>query len=89
MTTPHKWAKEIKAWADGFEIEVKINDAWEIVKTPQWTKFNEYRIKTRHQAVKDAFEAGLEIESYEKFSGKWFNISRPEWNELFEYRIKK
>ena len=46
---PHKWAKEIKAWADGAEIEVKVSgmDRWSNVTAihPQWHEDNEYRIK--------------------------------------------
>jgi hypothetical protein len=47
----HKWHKEIKAWADGAEIEVKNkNDTnkWEtIIKNPMWYTEDwwEYRIK--------------------------------------------
>jgi hypothetical protein len=26
MSKPHKWAKEIKAWADGAEIEWRTNN---------------------------------------------------------------
>jgi hypothetical protein len=42
---PHKWAKEIKAWADGAEIEQKIGETWHQVLTPGWTRDTEYRIK--------------------------------------------
>ena len=47
---PHKWAKEIKAWADGAEIEFRIeggNEEWREIETssPSWHKDNEYRIK--------------------------------------------
>lgn len=48
----HKWAKKIKAWADGAEIEVRcqlINGwtSWMPVEAtnPQWHEDNEYRIK--------------------------------------------
>ena len=50
--TKHKWHKEIKAWADGAEIEVRIPlnngwSAWVLVenKSPQWFNENQYRIK--------------------------------------------
>ena len=42
---PHKWAKEIKAWADGAEIQIKRNNSW---CTESWPSFDvnyEYRIK--------------------------------------------
>lgn len=51
---PHKWAKEIKAWADGAEIEMLETD----VKNPEWIPFEgiwydsihvEYRIKPQQQ----------------------------------------
>ena len=49
---PHKWAKEIKAWADGAEIETRYvsNDGWtnwdETIE-PKWYIEDdiEYRIK--------------------------------------------
>ena len=50
---PHKWAKEIKAWADGAEIEYRWKDQhkkewseWEICYEPKFYYFNyEFRIK--------------------------------------------
>ena len=49
---PHKWAKEIKAWADGAEIEAKFNkwdgwSDWELQKGGfvWFEKEAEYRIK--------------------------------------------
>ena len=44
----HKWHKEIKAWADGAQIQFKIDDEWIDVpddETPEWYEENEYRIK--------------------------------------------
>jgi hypothetical protein len=46
----HKWAKEIKAWADGAEIEFRstLDDIWDDVKgNPLWETREdwEYRIK--------------------------------------------
>lgn len=53
--TQHKWHKEIKAWADGAEIErryLRTDNEWSIwVETdnPSWneTGEDEYRIKTQ------------------------------------------
>jgi hypothetical protein len=50
----HKWHKEIKAWADGKEIEVKWladkNTEWECVVAPNWDATHwEYRIKPQHK----------------------------------------
>jgi hypothetical protein len=50
---PHKWAKEIKAWADGAEIEIRVNTKtvgcdWTAIKQDHdWTPTEgvEYRIK--------------------------------------------
>ena len=41
----HKHAELIKAWADGAEIEVKVNGGWDNAKRPSWAEFTEYRIK--------------------------------------------
>lgn len=47
----HKWHKEIKAWADGAEIEWQnkgsySENAWHICNKPDWHSTNmEYRIK--------------------------------------------
>ena len=44
----HKWHKEIKAWADGAEIEYRIRDGnWHDVgdDPPEWNEYSEYRIK--------------------------------------------
>lgn len=52
MNKPHKWAKEIKAWADGAEIEVKdIRSDWWTIPNPQWLESGdvEYRIKPQEQ----------------------------------------
>ena len=44
----HKWHKEIKAWADGAEIEWKneIGEYWDKCdETPMWNEDTQYRIK--------------------------------------------
>ena len=45
----HKWHKEIKAWADGAEIEFKVNGEgdWKLLKgNPYWECDNDlFRIK--------------------------------------------
>ena len=55
--TRHKWAKEIKAWADGAEIEARNREGynntiaefahWWTIKDPRWETHDdiEYRIK--------------------------------------------
>lgn len=42
---PHKWAKEIKSWADGAEIEYRLGDCWKDCENPVWGEQTEYRIK--------------------------------------------
>jgi hypothetical protein len=55
----HKWHKEIKAWADGAEIEFNLsssNEDWILTKKPNWLADCEYRIKPQTAAkciVKD------------------------------------
>jgi hypothetical protein len=45
----HKWHKEIKAWADGAEIEVydEVGKQWYLLahSSPDWEVSNKYRIK--------------------------------------------
>lgn len=52
MSKPHKWAKEIKAWADGAEIQFRDvpKDDWKDcgkfgIGSPTWNEHKEYRIK--------------------------------------------
>lgn len=76
--TPHKWAKEIKAWADGAEIQYRIKprveggeySAWVTQNNPQWYTgdVSEYRIKPG-QDTKDP-----SIEAFELL--KWVQTNR-------------
>jgi hypothetical protein len=43
--TQHKWHKEIKAWADGAEIELYRAGEWVDCEVPVWGNQSEYRIK--------------------------------------------
>ena len=48
MSTPHKHADIIKAWADGAQIQTKHpdNDKWiDCTATPEWKVYLDYRIK--------------------------------------------
>jgi hypothetical protein len=51
---PHKWAKEIKAWADGAEIQFKLSGDWHNWMynfEPLWDIDEyEYRIKPQPKA---------------------------------------
>ena len=43
---PHKWAKEIKAWADGAEIEyTDIDGCWNLATQPYWDADSVFLIK--------------------------------------------
>jgi len=46
-TVPHKHQHEIKAWADGAQIQARQFDGpWQdCVHSPSWSKFLEYRVK--------------------------------------------
>jgi hypothetical protein len=41
----HKWHQEIKAWADGAEIQFLTEDGWLDAGDPEWNEDSEYRIK--------------------------------------------
>ena len=46
MNKQHKHADLIKAWADGAEIQVKIDDRWkDLACQPAWSPGCEYRVK--------------------------------------------
>jgi hypothetical protein len=47
MSTPHKHAEIIKAWADGYQIEAynPERDSWITVIEPGWFNDIEYRVK--------------------------------------------
>ncbi len=41
----HKWAKEIKAWADGAEIQFLSEGEWSDTDNPEWNIYKQYRVK--------------------------------------------
>ena len=45
----HKWHKEIKAWADGEDVEIRIGKRWVGCNEPVWSEQTEYRIKPQQQ----------------------------------------
>lgn len=49
----HKWHKEIKAWADGAEIEFlsTFTGNFERATTPDWDEDTQYRIKPQPKPV--------------------------------------
>ena len=53
---PHKWAKEIKAWADGADIEYKDSKGeWNNAVAPYWHNELEYRIKPQPKDPRYAY----------------------------------
>ena len=42
---PHKHAEVIKAWADGAEIEIRMEERWYTAHSPTWDISGIYRIK--------------------------------------------
>ena len=50
--TQHKWHKEIKAWADGVEIEACSAGIWFSTDYPNWDVNNEFRIKPQPKQPK-------------------------------------
>jgi hypothetical protein len=44
----HKWHKEIKAWADGADIEALSTDIWFSTDYPAWHS-NDYQFRIKQQ----------------------------------------
>lgn len=94
MTTPHKHAALIKAWADGAQIETFSSGAWRVIGDPCWDPATSYRIEVKPhkwQHLIDAQAAGKVIEA--RLPGKEWEVSSVERGWRFddvdmEYRIK-
>lgn len=95
---PHKWQKEIIAWANGETIQGRYlpqSEDWVDLKNPIWDVENEYRIKPKEekwQKVKDHWEKGGKIQYKAPTTGNWIDLScsrdfKPNWYQL-EWRIK-
>lgn len=83
---PHKWAKEIKAWADGEKIQFMGFDEWVDIagdEVPEWNEFSEYRIKPQPKEpqylyvyrLHNSIETGFTLDKiqeapYAKYIGK-------------------
>jgi hypothetical protein len=70
MSTPHKWSKEIHAWADGAEIQYyePMGNQWLPAEMPSWYEHIEYRIKPDPLAIA--------IEALEKIANDLSTVSR-------------
>lgn len=75
----HKWHKEIKAWADGAEIEILWGDKWIDCSNPHWGENHNYRIKPQPKKPKYLYiysangmgmQLSLEFDSDRKLLGK-------------------
>ena len=73
--SPHKWAKEIIAWANGAKIECRLRDSdvWTLESNPSWFEDVEYRVYDPLIEVREAFDRG------ETIQGRLGNFSI--WND--------
>lgn len=99
MSKPHKWAKEIKAWADGAEIEWRFNSTthvgeWEDVlsENPIWHDPRcEYRIKPQPKESQYlyVYQLGFEYRfSSEKKNEMQFSAGMAMYNCKYVGKIK-
>jgi len=76
----HKWHKEIKAWADGAEIEFKaLNGEWFYTSYPHWNSNDEYRIKTQpkeQQYLYVYLDDNYELSTVPLDNDKWIYIGK-------------
>jgi hypothetical protein len=86
---PHKWHKEIKKWADGAQIQFKIDDQWIDVpddESPEWYEENEYRIKPHEQQEPYAYayirEDGVGQLCWTKRDASLFKDLLDGWKEI-------
>ena len=95
MSTPHKHAELIKAWADGAVIQYKdaLCDVWTDTSgnRPAWITDAEYRVKPTPDPLKEfkeAFFAGKVVE-WQGSRGHWQPVETYcAWNPQFNYRLK-
>ena len=88
----HKWHKEIKAWADGAEIEACSAGIWFSTDYPNWDVNNEFRIKP--QTVKfssSGHHFRLKEKKYLYIINNWgsLRLSQDKELQLNEYCIGK
>lgn len=82
MSTPHKHAEVIKAWADGAKIEYRPSAQfpWKAVFRPLWREDTEYRVHDPLREFKEAVAAGktLQLQISEpdgSGASKWYDVS--------------
>ena len=84
MMKQHKWHKEIKAWADGAEIEYRYEDRykkewseWELCKEPRFYYFNfEFRIKPQPKEPQYLYV-------YEDSNGCSLSLGKGKWETMY------
>ncbi len=58
MMKQHKWHKEIKAWADGAEIEYYDGETWNFCNGPIWDNVNgKFRIKPKSKKMQSVLNS--------------------------------
>lgn len=73
----HKWHKEIKAWADGAEIEFQASSGnWLPAKKPAWNS-NDYEYRIKPQPIEPQY-----LYVFQSLSG---NFSCRKERHAFEY----
>lgn len=56
MTTPHKHAVTIKAWADGATIEYQYGGGWLLAQHPKWELSMDFRVKPEGEYTVAAYK---------------------------------
>lgn len=85
MTKQHKWHKEIKAWADGAEIEYKfvqennVWSEWEITNRPYFDERSDYKYRIKSQGTKCITKDCENHTSEGKFVG---DLCKPCWDYI-------
>ena len=80
IQTPHKWAKEIKAWADGAKIEHRfINNGgyqskWTVVQTPEWRTKDGHEYRIYQEPKPDVVGYMCAANGLTAFCGPWRDV---------------
>ena len=93
----HKWATEIKMWADGAQIEYRLRNyppdkwtEWKLCEYPTWVGNEDvqYRVYDPYRELRKAFAAGKQIQHKIPAHPNWIDTYSPIWDANTEYRIK-
>lgn len=96
---PHKWQKEIVAWAGGAKVEARNQTAawrnpwWFVDENPHWNNPDfEFRIHDPYREFKDAEDQGQVVE-FRAPNGTWLRkVNKDGWFFIYppdHYRIAK